>query len=488
MSLPDHSAALPRLLRWPKRWQLNFDVTEILGHLGRGVDAVLLFLAGYFWYVEFEQPYDAGFWSEYGQHILIATIFLPFVFEKAGCYEPQRLAQRLYLLRTCLVGNAILFGVVLAVGFATHSLGALDRLWSILWVGTSMFAMLTSRAIMCEMIRHLEATGRLTERIAIVGAGVWSARLVEYLTQQHERPVTIVGIFDDRMTRQTARQALPMGSLDDLIALGKTQKIDRILVALPWSAENRLLEVIRKLKHLSVDIAMAPDRIGFSLMNRKMSQLGNLPLLRVADRPLASWKLVAKAVEDRVLALFFLILLSPVLLFTGLAVRLDSPGPVLFRQKRHGFNNSEIEVLKFRTMRWEATDFAGAEQTKRQDARVTRVGRILRSTSLDELPQLFNVLMGQMSIVGPRPHPVGMRTQNRLCDQIIDVYAHRHRVKPGITGWAQVNGFRGATESPEQLERRVEYDLQYIDRWSVLFDLKIIAMTPFAVLFPKDAY
>jgi lipopolysaccharide/colanic/teichoic acid biosynthesis glycosyltransferase len=176
------------------------------------------------------------------------------------------------------------------------------------------------------------------------------------------------------------------------------------------------------------------------------------------------------------------------MLAVALAIRLDGPGPVLFRQKRHGFNNTEFEVFKFRSMRWEQRDALGTRQTSRDDNRITKFGAFLRTTSLDELPQLLNVLRGDMSIVGPRPHPIGMRTANRLCEDIVEEYAHRHRVRPGITGLAQVQGFRGATQTAAQLQRRIELDLHYIDNWSIMFDLKIILLTVLAVLRRENAF
>jgi exopolysaccharide biosynthesis polyprenyl glycosylphosphotransferase len=195
-----------------------------------------------------------------------------------------------------------------------------------------------------------------------------------------------------------------------------------------------------------------------------------------------------KLAEDKLLAGLALIALAPMLGLVALAIKLDSPGPVFFRQKRHGFNNTEFEVYKFRSMKVEQGDLTGARQTARNDSRITKLGAFLRASSIDELPQLLNVLNGDMSIVGPRPHPIGMRTANKLCDEIIEEYAHRHRVKPGITGWAQVNGLRGATETAAQLQRRVELDLYYIDNWSVLFDLKIMFLTVIAVLRRENAF
>jgi polysaccharide biosynthesis protein PslA len=180
-------------------------------------------------------------------------------------------------------------------------------------------------------------------------------------------------------------------------------------------------------------------------------------------------------------------LVLPLMAAIAIAIRLDSPGPVLFHQRRHGQNNTEFNILKFRTMYWRGSNGNGPlEQTRRVDGRVTRVGHFLRRSSLDELPQLFNVLRGEMSLVGPRPHPVSMRTENRLGSEIIPNYPLRHRVKPGMTGWAQINGYRGATSTAEQIRRRVEYDMFYIENWSVLFDLKILALTPIKLIIDND--
>jgi exopolysaccharide biosynthesis polyprenyl glycosylphosphotransferase len=214
-----------------------------------------------------------------------------------------------------------------------------------------------------------------------------------------------------------------------------------------------------------------------------------LPVIILADRPIRHWDAVLKATEDRIGGAIITLLLSPVLAGVALAVRLSGPGPVIFKQRRHALDNREFDIYKFRTMRW-APAFVSADlqQTTRLDARITGVGRFLRATSLDELPQLFNVLQGDMSLVGPRPHAVNMRTEDRLGSEITDLYAHRHRVKPGMTGWSQVNGARGATATAAQLLRRVELDLHYIEHWSLALDMKILALTVREVLKRTNAY
>src|SRR5205085_6037613 len=207
------------------------------------------------------------------------------------------------------------------------------------------------------------------------------------------------------------------------------------------------------------------------------------------DRPIADWDVVMKSLFDKVVGSLALIALSPVMLLVALAIKLDSRGPVLFKQKRYGFNNELIEVYKFRSMYVDQSDATAAKLVTKNDPRVTRVGRFIRRTSIDELPQLFNVVFkGDLSLVGPRPHALHAKAENRLYDQVVDGYFARHKVKPGITGWAQINGWRGETDTEEKIQRRVEFDLYYIENWSVFFDFYIVAMTPFALLKSENAY
>ena len=242
---------------------------------------------------------------------------------------------------------------------------------------------------------------------------------------------------------------------------------------------------LQKLRNVAVDVKLCPEAIAFDLPNLGYDDLAGVPMLGIFERPLTGWNTVAKNVEDRILAIILLLVGWPILLVIALLIKLTSRGPVLFRQPRYGFNNNEFTVLKFRTMVPEP--FGGEEilQARRDDPRVTWIGHILRRTSFDELPQLFNVLRGDMSLVGPRPHAVA---HNKEYSRVIDEYLGRHRVKPGITGWAQVNGLRGETKSPELMRQRVQHDLFYIEHWSLLFDLKILFLTLFVGFVHENAY
>ncbi len=236
-----------------------------------------------------------------------------------------------------------------------------------------------------------------------------------------------------------------------------------------------------------VPVRLAPDLAGHGFGGGTFAEFAELPMLRLFDRPISGWSRFSKAVEDIVLAAVLLVILAPLTAMIAVAIKIDSPGPVLFRQTRKGFNNSLIPVWKFRTMFADATDAAGAVQARRGDPRVTRIGRILRRTSLDELPQLLDVLGGRMSLVGPRPHALSAKAEGRLFEEVVHRYAARHRVKPGITGWAQVNGWRGETDTIAKIQRRVEHDLFYIDNWSIWFDVRILIRTVWHVLRADNA-
>jgi exopolysaccharide biosynthesis polyprenyl glycosylphosphotransferase len=240
---------------------------------------------------------------------------------------------------------------------------------------------------------------------------------------------------------------------------------------------------------LPVDIRLAAHSNTLRFRPRAYSYIGNVPVIDVLDKPITDWDVVTKNLFDRIIGGLILIAAAPVMLAAAIAIKLDSRGPVLFKQKRYGFNNELIEVYKFRSMYADKCDATASVLVKSGDARVTRVGAFLRKSSIDELPQLFNVVFkGSLSLVGPRPHAIHAKAEDRLYDEAVDGYFARHRVKPGITGWAQVNGWRGETDTQEKIQRRVEHDLYYIENWSVLFDLYILGRTPLAVLYTKNAY
>ena len=248
------------------------------------------------------------------------------------------------------------------------------------------------------------------------------------------------------------------------------------------------MQILQQLFALQIDIRVSALNSKLRLNSSAYSYIGKVPMLAVMDKPLNDWDRLIKKLEDRVIGLVLLMVAAPFMALVALAVRLDSKGPVLFRQKRYGFNNELIEVYKFRSMYSGDLDATASKLVTKNDSRVTRVGRFIRKTSLDELPQLFNVLRGEMSLVGPRPHATQAKADRELYEDVVQGYFARHRVKPGVTGWAQVNGWRGETDTHEKLQRRIEHDIYYIDNWSVALDLYIIALTPFALISGKNAY
>jgi Undecaprenyl-phosphate glucose phosphotransferase len=363
----------------------------------------------------------------------------------------------------------------------------------VLWVwsaASAAGAVILHICVWC-VLRSWRARAILVQRIAIVGAGGLADRFVKWLEFAYPDLVEIVGVFDDR-ERERAEE-LPLrhllrGTIDDLLHISRTVHIDRVVVALPHAAEGRLLYILQKLRRLPADITLAPDLIGFAAA-RDFGRKGSaLPLFDIYACPLRSSEQLAKGIFDRVVAAGLIVLFLPTLLLICLAIFLESPGPILFRQLRYGLGHQVIAVLKFRTMYYEFSDYNCVRQTELHDKRTTRIGRWLRRLSLDELPQLFNILRGEMSLVGPRPLATEMRVENQLNHDLVSEYCYRHRVKPGITGWAQIHGLRGAIYSREALLERVLYDLYYIDNWSFWLDLRILLLTAKEIFVSKNAY
>jgi len=326
--------------------------------------------------------------------------------------------------------------------------------------------------------RHLVRAGWISENVVIVGATPNARRLIERNADSHE--LNIVGIFDDRLTRAPKNMAgAPiLGQLDDLFAWERLPEIDRIVVTVTSDARDRVRDMVDRLRVLPQRVVLLLDLEGFDPETESLAEIAHSPAAYVSGRPHNSRRAMSKRIFDLVVATSALIVLSPMLALLGLAIRLESNGPAIFRQKRHGFNNQIINVWKFRSMR---DDPRAAQhmthQTVADDPRITRIGRFIRQTSIDELPQLINVIKGEMSIVGPRPHAVGMTTEEQEVQSIVGDYAHRHRAKPGITGWAQINGSRGPVQTKDLVRERVRLDMEYVNRSSLWFDLYIILMT-----------
>ena len=363
--------------------------------------------------------------------------------------------------------------------------------WLVEWflIGTS--ACLLGRWLFALLCRYWNRSGRFNRRAVLVGGGKPAGDLIRALGHVRNSDLTIVGIFDDRTDDRSPPliEGYPrIGTIDELIAFARSVRVDLLLVTFPVTAENRLLRLLRKLWVLPVEIRLSAHTQKLRYQPRTYSRIGEVPFIDLFDKPIAGWDALVKSVADKALAALLILLLAPVMAAVWAAVKLDSRGPALFRQKRYGFNNELIEVYKFRSMFVDQTDHTARRLTARDDPRVTRVGRFIRKTSLDELPQLFNVLKGELSMVGPRPHATNANVNDAEYSEIVEEYFARTRVKPGITGWAQVNGWRGNTDTVEKLHRRLEHDLYYIENWSLIFDLYILARTPFSLLATENAY
>jgi Undecaprenyl-phosphate glucose phosphotransferase len=342
-----------------------------------------------------------------------------------------------------------------------------------------------------QLVRRWIREGRLNRRAVIVGGGHEAEELIKALEASHDTDIRIAGIFDDRGNDRVSPVVAgypKLGNIDELVEFARNSRIDLLIVSLPVTAEKRVLELLKKLWVLPVDIRLSAHNNRLRFRPRTYSYIGNVPFIDVADKPIADWDHVKKWLFDKSAASLALILLAPLMAIIAVLIKLDSKGPVLFRQKRQGFNNELIEVFKFRSMYVDQADVDANKLVTKDDPRVTRIGRFLRRTSLDELPQFFNVLRGDLSLVGPRPHALKAKAEDKLYYDVVDGYFARHRVKPGVTGWAQISGWRGETDTEEKIERRVEHDLYYIENWSVTFDLYICLMTPFALLKGENAY
>ncbi len=384
--------------------------------------------------------------------------------------------------------------VALALGailLATRGIDAQRLAWMFSWYAGALGLLITMRAMLAGFVRSWIADGRLERRAVIVGGGTAAAELIQSIEAQRNSDIRICGIFDDRADDRSpaiVRGYPKLGNIADLVEFGRITMLDMLIVTIPLRAETRVLDLLRKLWVLPVDIHLSAHADKLKFRPRSYTYVASVPMLAVFDKPLADWDAVGKRAFDLLFGTIALILTSPIMLAAAIAIKLDSKGPIFFRQKRYGFNNEVVEVLKFRSMYVEQSDPDAKKVVTKGDPRVTRVGRFIRKTSIDELPQLFNVLMGSLALVGPRPHALKGLTQNRLFEQVVDGYFARHKVKPGVTGWAQINGWRGEVDTPDKIRKRVEYDLYYIENWSLLFDFKILVLTPFRILGQEGAY
>jgi len=462
----------------------------VLGGIVRVVELVLIAAIGGAVYLYTTFPVEGFEWRYVFADLAIAMAAVT-TFQLFDVYSTQAFRTHVHQLSRLSIAWTLVFLIALALAFFIKFEDTFSRAWAGGWYGIGLIALFADRLILTSMVRRWARSGRLVRRVIIVGGGREGESLVRALEHEADSDLRICGVFDDRggeRSPQVVAGIPKLGTVDDLVEFTRRTRVDLILVSLPLTAEERVLHMVRKLWVLPVDVRLAAHMSKLRFRPRAYSYIGNVPVLDIFDKPIADWNMVMKTVFDRVVGTLALIGLAPVMALTALAIKLDSRGPVFFRQRRLGFNNEVIEVYKFRSMYHDKADPLARSVVTRNDPRVTRVGRFIRKTSIDELPQLLNVLRGELSLVGPRPHAVEANTANKLWEEVVDGYFARHRVRPGITGWAQINGWRGEVNTPDKLQHRVEHDLYYIENWSLLFDMYILMRTPFALLKTENAY
>ncbi len=421
---------------------------------------------------------------------IITFLLIIMVFQSFRLYRPWRGVYLGQLVRQVFLAWIVIAATLAVFGYVTKTSDIFSRRVVLTWFGLVPLALVVLRLQVYIGLRWLRDSGMNSRTAVIAGAGDLGLRLAQNVADTGWLGMRLQGFFDDALFGQEIElspgsQKYPVhGNLDDMVDYIKAHQIDMVYLALPLRAENRIREVIENLKDTTASVYYAPDIFTFTLMQACFTELRGIPLISICETPFLGINGWLKRLEDIFLACIILILVSPLLLLISLGVKLSSPGPIIFKQRRYGLNGHEILVYKFRTMTV-CEDGPNIPQARRNDCRVTRIGNFLRRTSLDELPQFYNVLIGTMSIVGPRPHAV---VHNEYYRQRIPGYMLRHKVRPGITGWAQINGWRGETETLDKMEKRVEFDLEYLRQWSLWFDLKIIWLTIYRGFTGLQAY
>ncbi|MCK9915166.1 undecaprenyl-phosphate glucose phosphotransferase [Microbacteriaceae bacterium K1510] len=463
----------------------------VLAGIVRMGEFALIVLVGVALYGAYVAPFEPLFWRYLIASFVIA-ILSSLAFQVADIYQVQafRGLEKQYMRMAS--AWSIVFLIAIGASFFAKAGDMYSRVWLGSYYMVGIVALVASRKALYYAVRKWTREGRLTRRTVIVGGGAPGESVIEDLRRQKDAGIEIIGLFDDRgddRSGATCAGEPKLGSVSDLVEFGRRTRVDLVIFSLPISAEGRILQMLKKLWVLPLDIRLAAHTNKLQFRPRSYSYIGNVPVIDVFDRPIADWDVVMKWLFDKIIGGLMLIAALPVMAAVAIAIKLDSKGPVFFKQKRYGFNNDLIEVYKFRSMYTDKTDATAAKLVTKDDPRVTKVGRFIRKTSLDELPQLINVVIkGNLSLVGPRPHAVNAKAEARLYDEAVDGYFARHRVKPGITGWAQINGWRGETDTHEKIQKRVEHDLYYIENWSVLFDLMILWRTPVSLLKTENAY
>ncbi|MVS97935.1 undecaprenyl-phosphate glucose phosphotransferase [Devosia marina] len=460
----------------------------VVAGIAQIIEAALLALLGYGIHLAYVEPRQDGFYIP----VILASVLIANI-----AFNAVR-SHRITAYRTVLSQTGRVLGawagvmLILTVGlFFFKASDMVSRVWLLSWFLGGAALLVIYRQILRGLVTRWTGQGRLKRRTVIVGGGADAALLIDQIQAGADKDINLLGLFDDREGERSPDMVSgyeKLGRVSELIEFARRTPVDLVIVSMPLSAEKRVLDMLTQLWVLPVDIRLSAHMSKLRFTEKAYSYVGELPVLDMADRPISDWNLIFKWVFDKAVALSALILLSPIMLIAAIAIKLESKGPVFFVQNRHGFNNELIRIYKFRSMRTDMLDATAAKLVTKDDPRVTRVGKFIRRTSIDELPQLFNVLKGELSVVGPRPHALQAKAANQLYYEAVEGYFARHRVKPGMTGWAQINGWRGETDTIEKIMQRVNHDLYYIEHWSILFDLYIVLMTPLRLFASENAY
>jgi Undecaprenyl-phosphate glucose phosphotransferase len=454
----------------------------VVAGVAQVVEAALLASLGYGLYASSVEQGPATF---YVPVILASCLLANVLFNAARAHRIASYRTTFNQISRVLIGWTLVMAVLTAGIFFFKAGELFSPQWLVSWFVGGAALLVAFRLGLRALVGRWTAQGRLRRRTVIVGGGKDAETLVEQINTSASNDIMLLGLFDDRIdvrSPETVGGYPKLGKVANLIEFARRTPVDLVMVSMPLSAEKRVLDMLTQLWVLPVDIRLSAHMSKLKFTSKAYSYVGDIAVFDMADRPISDWNLVFKWVFDKVVALTALILLSPVMIATAIAIKLESKGPVFFMQNRHGFNNELIKIYKFRSMRTDMLDATASKLVTKDDPRVTRVGKFIRKTSIDELPQLFNVLKGELSIVGPRPHALQAKADNLLYYEAVEGYFARHRVKPGMTGWAQVNGWRGETDTIDKIMQRVNHDLHYIEHWSILFDLYIVAITPISLI------
>jgi len=467
------------------------EYASVLTFISRVVDLASVLLGGILAYALRFDGFQNGLSipDNYRLVLILGTLLGAVIFPFFGMYRSWRgrgWFQQLQILSFAWL-TVVVALIVIGVAFKANL--EYSRQWFFLWAVLSLLLILVFRVVLGQVLRILRARGRNQKQIVIIGAGKLGRSVARKIKEANWTGLGIAYFLDDaEQLLNTLVDEIPVrGNAGQIIdAIGDNNpRVDEVWITLPLRAESRVKEVLHALRHSTIPIRFIPDIFSFRLLNHSVTEIAGIPILDLNTTPMVGVNRLVKAVEDRVLGLLILALISPLLAMIAIGVKMGSPGPIIFKQRRHGWDGKTINVYKFRTMYMHQEHDGKITQACKNDQRITKFGAFLRQTSLDELPQFFNVLQGKMSIVGPRPHALAHNEEYK--DQI-DAYMQRHKVKPGITGWAQINGCRGETDTLEKMKKRVEYDHYYIENWSLWFDLKIILLTMSRGFIHQNAY